>query len=126
MNRRLLTAVLAALLTALTLSACGGGAPATPAARSIAVDASEFAFAPNAFTATVGEELTFTVTNVGTLEHNFVVFDAAGTELARTSVPVGSNASATVTPSAAGTYEIVCDVAGHKEAGMVAALTVNP
>ena len=129
MNRRLLTIVLTALIAALALSACGGGGPAatpTPAARSIAVDASEFAFAPNAFTAKVGEELTFSVTNKGALEHNFVVFDALGKELARTTIAVGSNVSAKVTPSAAGAYEIVCDVPGHKEAGMVAALTVNP
>lgn len=126
MNRRLLTIVLAALVGALALSACGGGAPPPPAAKSIAVDASEFAFAPNAFTAKVGEELTFTITNKGSLEHNFVVFDPSGQELARTTIAVGSNASLKVTASAAGTYGIVCDVAGHKEAGMVAALTVSP
>lgn len=126
MIRRLSTILLVALIAALTISACGGGAPPPPAAKTVLVDASEFAFAPNAFTARVGEDITFTINNKGTLEHNFVVIDAAGAEIARTSVAVGSTASVKVTPSAAGTYQIVCDVAGHKEAGMVATLTVSP
>jgi len=125
MIRRYSPIVLVMLIAALALSACGGGTTPAPSAKAITLDAAEFSFTPNAFTAKVGEEVTFTITNKGTLEHNFVVFDSSGAELTRTSIAVGSSATAKVKPSAAGAYEIVCDVAGHKEAGMVATLTVS-
>ena len=129
MNRRFATLALVALVAALTLSACGGGAstPApAPAGKTFNVEQSEFKFEPNAFAAKVGEEITFKITNKGSLEHNFVVFDPSGKELARTTVAVGASGSLTVKPAVAGAYMIDCDIAGHREAGMVATLTVGP
>jgi uncharacterized cupredoxin-like copper-binding protein len=38
----------------------------------------------------------------------------------------GQTATKTFTAPAAGTYDIVCDEAGHKEAGMVGKLIVAP
>jgi uncharacterized cupredoxin-like copper-binding protein len=113
---------------ALILGACGGGdgTQPAPASKTFSVDATEFAFAPNTFTAKVGEAVSFTVTNNGTLEHNFVVFDPSGAELGRVVIPAGRSANVNVTPSAAGTYALVCDIPGHREAGMEGALTVNP
>lgn len=119
---------LAVVMIALALSACAGGAgevTSTPSASTISVEAIEFAFTPNTFTAQVGEELTFEITNNGTLEHNFVVLDPAGSELARTSIAFGATESVNVMPVEGGTYTIVCDIEGHQEAGMEAALNVQ-
>jgi plastocyanin len=127
MTRRYTSLVLAALIGALVLGACGGGAAPTaaPAAKAFTVEATEFAFSPNAFNAKVGDDITFTVTNAGTIEHNFVVFDPSGSEVSRTSIAVGAKATLNVKPATAGAYTIDCDIAGHKEAGMVATLTVT-
>jgi len=126
MTRRLSLIALFVLAVALALSACGGGGTSpAPSGKTFKVDASEFAFAPNAFSAKAGEEITFSITNKGTLEHNFVVFDPSGSELARVTIAAGSTASLKVKPAAAGAYAIDCDVPGHKGAGMVATLTVS-
>ena len=129
MIRRNAATILIALVTVLALSACtgAGGGEVTPApsASTISVEATEFAFTPNTFTAQVGEELTFEITNNGTLEHNFVVLDPAGDELARTSIAVGAAESVKIVPVEGGTYTIVCDIEGHQEAGMEAALNVQ-
>jgi plastocyanin len=127
--------ILIALVMILALSACtaaGGGEVApggeempAPSASTISIEATEFAFVPNTFTAQVGEELTFEITNNGTLEHNFVVLDPAGNELTRTSIAVGAVESVQIVPVEGGTYAIVCDIEGHQEQGMEAALTVQ-
>lgn len=128
MTRRFTLLVLAALIGALALTACGGGGGGGGGASSktFNVDATEFAFAPNTFDAKAGEEITFNVSNKGTLEHNFVVFDPSGAEIARGTIAVGATSPVKATPSAAGDYTVVCDVAGHKEAGMTGTLTVSP
>ncbi len=61
--------------------------------------------------------------NTGALPHDFSV------DALKISQPVESGASITVTiPADAkpGTYDFYCNVAGHKEAGMVGRLTVAP
>ena len=129
MTRKLFALTLCALAGALILVACGGGgAPATsaPEARLVAVSAADFTFTPNAYTAAVGEQLTFNVKNDGTLDHNFVVLDASGGELERLdAISVGTTKALNFSPTAAGTLTIVCDVAGHREAGMEASFTVS-
>ncbi len=129
LTRRFATTVLVALSAILTLNACAGGGEAgiepAPSARTISIEAGEYAFAPGTFTAKVGEELTFEITNNGTLEHNFVVLDPSGSELTRTNIAVGATASVTVMPLEAGTFAILCDIPGHREAGMEAILTVG-
>lgn len=126
MIRRSSTVWLIALIAAVLLAACGGGGTPQAAAKTFSLEATEFAFSPNAFDAKAGEEVTFKIKNAGTLEHNFVVFDPSGAELARTTIAVGATGSVTVKPAAAGSYAIDCDIPGHKEAGMVATLTVSP
>jgi uncharacterized cupredoxin-like copper-binding protein len=133
MIRRKAATLLAVLMIALALGACAGtsdqapGSDVPPAslASTITIEATEFAFTPSTFTAQVGEEITFEVTNNGTLEHNFVVLDPSGAEVARTSLAVGVTESVLVMPMLAGDYTIVCDIEGHQQAGMQAALTVE-
>lgn len=127
--RRIELLTMIALLLIAALAACGGGGGGgggSTTGRTINVEATEFAFNPNAFTGKVGEKITFKVTNKGTVDHNFVILNADGSqELAKMEVKLGTSNSLTFTPSAAGEYQIDCNIAGHKEAGMVGKLTVK-
>ena len=111
--------VMAALVAVTVLSACGGG---SPAALEIKVDASEFKFDPATITAQVGQPVRVTVTNTGSLEHTFTVTELGVDE----PLPVGQTIMVEFTPAQSGTFELVCTVPGHKEAGMVGTVTVNP
>ncbi len=95
-------------------------------ARPINVSATEFQFTPNKFEAKVGQKVTFKVTNKGTVEHNFVILSPDGSqELAKMSTQPGETKSLEFTPKEAVTYPIDCNIAGHKEAGMIGELVVK-
>lgn len=122
--------LLIVVVLAVALAACGGGGgggAAQPAAgKTYSVDATEFEFKPNAFSGTVGQKITFKINNKGTVDHNFVILSADGSqELTKTEVKVGSSVTLEFTPSAAGEYQIDCNLPGHKEAGMMGKLTVK-
>ena len=113
----------------LTLAACGGGGDgggtepttsAPPAGETLSVTATEFAFDPNALTASADTDVTISLTDAGTVEHDFTI-DEAGVKIA---VKPGETGSATVNLSA-GTYTFYCAVPGHREAGMEGTLTVS-
>ena len=128
---RIALLVLAGVLVVAILASCGGGGtggaqPAAASGKTYAVTATEFKFDPNQYDGKVGEKITFKVTNQGTIEHTFVIRSPDGSEvLAKTSAQPGQTTTLEFTPSAAGQYVIDCDIAGHKAAGMVGALTVN-
>ena len=123
--------VVIGLVLVVALAACGGGGggapqPASSSSSTFNVTATEFKFEPNTFNAKAGEQLTFKVTNKGTVDHNFVILSADGSqELAKTEIKVGQTATLNYTPPAAGTYQIDCNLPGHKEAGMTGTLTVK-
>ncbi len=120
---------LVVVVLAVGLTACGGGgggAPQPATGKVINVDTTEFAFNPNAFSGTVGQKLSFKINNKGTVDHNFVILNADGSqELAKTEVKVGTSATLDFTPTAAGEYQVDCNLPGHKEAGMVGKLIVK-
>ncbi|MEX2280567.1 MAG: multicopper oxidase domain-containing protein [Acidimicrobiia bacterium] len=64
--------------------------------------------------------VTFEIHNAGTVTHNFEI-DGVGVSPDATS---GETVIWEVDDLAAGTYEVICAIAGHKEAGMRATLTV--
>ncbi len=122
---------------ALILTACGGsggGAPST----SINVVLTDFQFSPNVFTVPAGAKISFTATNNGGVEHSFVIMkqgyqvkghftdaDRANIYWSKLSIPVGGTMQDSFTaPSQPGEYQIVCEVGGHFEAGMIAKLVV--
>jgi nitrite reductase (NO-forming) len=117
-----------ALGAALALTACGGGGstePTPPPPANFTVGALDaFKFDPETLSVKAGEQVTVVLDNKGVLEHNFVIDEF--------SVSVGPIAGATkstphtFTPTTAGTYTYYCNVPGHKEAGMIGTLTVNP
>ena len=71
MKRYLLLCV---VTLALTLAACGGGAsePEAPEPVSFTVEMTEYAFSPSELNVSVGQEVTLTLVNKGTLEHEIM------------------------------------------------------
>lgn len=124
------------LSSAIVLAACGGGGGA--ASTTINVTLTDFQFTPNSFTVPAGKEITLNATNNGAVDHSFVIMklghdltssftdaDQPNVYWEETAIPVGQTVSYTFTaPNEPGTYQIVCAVQGHFEAGMVAKLVV--
>jgi uncharacterized cupredoxin-like copper-binding protein len=115
------------------LAACGG-----PSTAELAMSMSEFSFSPASATVPAGAEVTLTLTNGGTIEHNWVLLDAGyqaaapfdaddqANVLAETKVAASQVQTFTFTaPADAGSLQIVCSIPGHLEAGMAASLTVD-
>jgi uncharacterized cupredoxin-like copper-binding protein len=133
-SQRILLLALVSVIVIALLAACSGGtvggtqAPASGSSggKTFNVTATEFQFTPNKFDAKVGQNLTFKVTNKGTVEHNFVILSPDGSqELTKISTQPGETKTLEFTPTEAVTYQIDCNIAGHKEAGMTGELTVK-
>ena len=88
-------------------------------AEEIHVQATEMAFTPAEVDLAAGEPVNVTVVNDGQLFHDFVL-DEAGVHL---NLDPGEQASAALTLDEPGTYQAICTVTGHADAGML--LTVN-
>ncbi len=86
----------------------------------IKVVAKEFAFAPKAITVPTGT-VQFVVTNTGAVEHSFVI-DAL--KVKSQTITPGKTVTFTAIVKA-GTYQVYCDVPGHKDIGMVATLAAK-
>jgi uncharacterized cupredoxin-like copper-binding protein len=95
-------------------------APAEDAGE-IHVQATEMAFTPAEFDLAAGETVNITVANDGQLFHDFVL-DEAGVHL---NLDPGEQARAALTLAEPGTYEAICTVTGHAEAGMVLTIDVH-
>jgi iron uptake system component EfeO len=89
----------------------------------VAVEASEFKFDPSTITVAAGE-VTFSVKNVGALEHEFEIFEGDRVIDEVEGLVPGLTKNLTVTLEA-GAYTYVCKLAGHEEQGMTGTLTVS-
>ena len=132
---RKLTVWIAMFIFSLYLAACGGG---TNVSTSISATMTDFQFTPNTFTVPAGEQIEFSATNNGAVDHSFVIMklgsevtsafsdqDQANVYWEESAVPAGQTVTDTFTaPSEPGAYQIVCAVPGHFEAGMIAKLVV--
>ncbi|MEM8903117.1 MAG: plastocyanin/azurin family copper-binding protein [Actinomycetota bacterium] len=115
----------------------GGGAVAAGPVTELTVGANEFAFDPANVELAVGEELTVTMENTGSVEHEWLVLnegvrltdEADFTEdmvLAGTDrVQGGESSTVSFTLDESGTYQVVCLVSGHLAAGMVGVVTAS-
>ena len=133
-SQRIVVLTRVGVLVIALLAACSGGtvggtkAPASGGSggKTFNVTATEFEFKPNKFEANVGQKVTFKVTNKGTVEHNFVILSPDGSqELTKMTTQPGETKTLEFTPTEAVTYQIDCNIAGHKEAGMVGELVVK-
>ena len=129
--RRISIVIMLAMGT-LLIAACGG-----PGTSEISVGMTDFSFTPSSGSISAGSEVTLSLTNNGSVDHNWVLMDASYTVttpfddsdqanvLTETTVAAGGSSTLTFTaPSEAGTYQVVCSIPGHLEAGMEASLTV--
>ncbi|HXM54608.1 MAG TPA: plastocyanin/azurin family copper-binding protein [Candidatus Dormibacteraeota bacterium] len=127
--RRAAQAAVAGLLV-LVLAACGGGGGAgggggtAQPSGSTKVAMSEFKFTPNAIDVKAGG--TLFLVNDGSVAHDMVVTDPGGAVKARSSlVQAGNSATFSLGNLPAGTYQVLCDLPGHKAAGMTGTLVVS-
>lgn len=124
------------------LAACAG-APSGP--QEITLTAMDLAFEPTAVEVVAGRPVILTMVNEGALEHDFSILEIPLAEPVEAdeeemqhdmstvevdpelhfSAPAGETRSIEFTPTKPGTYEFVCTVPGHKEAGMVGTLVVT-
>ncbi len=146
-RRRVLFALIGALLAATTLVACGGGGGTDQAGggpRTIEIAAlDELRFDPAEVRVEVGETVRFVVTNEGTMAHEFVLgpehvqeaHEMAATEgtghgEATEAMAVlemgepGDTKEATVTFDEPGEILYACHEPGHYEGGMVGTIVV--
>ena len=120
------------------VAACGGGStpsatPASPSASTgasgspsagvVAIEASEYKFDPATLSVPAGE-VTFSVTNVGSVEHEFEIFRDANVVDEIEGIVPGITLELTANLPA-GEYTDGCKLAGHEEQGMKGTLTVT-
>ena len=117
---RVLTIALAALL-GLALVSCGGGATQAPAGSTVKLTLSEFKYSTPTVEILADQKITLELKNAGTVEHDFTI-DAIGLKVL---AGPAKTVTRTVGPLKAGTYDVYCSIAGHKEAGMVGKLVVK-
>ena len=126
MYRRTLILFAAMVLVAIALAACGGGAAGTSSGGSsplnVTLTATEFKYDPNTINAAPGQTINITLKNTGSVDHTFV-FTPANFKM--TVSPGKSDTKTFTAPTAPGSYDFLCDVAGHKEAGMTGKLVVK-
>jgi plastocyanin len=130
-----------ALLVAVPLGACGddddAGGGDGAASTSIEATASEFQFDPDSWTVPAGEEFTIDFTNDGTVAHEWAVINL-GDDLDSEAdfaeekvlfeveaIPAGESTEQSFTVDEAGTYQVLCAIETHFDAGMEGTLTVE-
>lgn len=119
-----LTATAAATLM-IVLAACGGGEDPPPPGM-VRVEAKLTAFDSAAYEVE-GPTVTFEMTNFDTISHTIILEGdgAPGPDEFRLDVREQHTPTALSVELDPGTYTMVCDITGHREQGMVAALTVT-
>ena len=118
----------------LALGACGGD---DEASTSIDATASEFKFEPDSWTVPAGQEFTIAFDNRGSVEHEWAVInrgqdiesEAEFTEdkvlFEVEAIPAGESTTEKFTVDEAGTYQVICAIETHFNAGMEGTLTVE-
>ncbi len=124
MYRRVILFTVVALM-AMALAACGGGTSSSgggSSAANVTVTLTEFKFDPASVTAAPGQTVNLTLKNTGSAQHSWVIPDL---NLKYTVDPGKTDTKTFTAPAKAGTYTIICDIPGHKEAGMQGQLIVK-
>jgi uncharacterized cupredoxin-like copper-binding protein len=97
------------------------------AAQQVSITLREFSLTPDRVTVPQGQPVQFTITNAGTVEHNFKVeLPARGIEkqLFDTNLKPGESRSAEFTFATAGDWEMYCPVDAHEAHGMKGSIEV--
>jgi uncharacterized cupredoxin-like copper-binding protein len=117
--------------------ACGDGA-----STDLEATTTDFQFSPNTWTVPAGEEISIEITNDGSVLHEWVLLqpgvtieseaDLPATEeelladfvYVETEVEAGDTATLTFDAPPVGTYQVICAIETHYDAGMEGTLTV--
>jgi manganese oxidase len=99
----------------------GGVLNSAPSAESIHLAVREWSFEPQSLQLPTGRPVTLVLDNKGQLDHDISI-PALGVQL---TARAGKSASQTVTASKEGTFEFICSIPGHKEAGMRGSVVVG-
>lgn len=102
-------------------------APAAQAATEVKVIATDLKFNPATIQAKVGQPMKLILENKGAIEHDIhfptLKADQTATSL-KAHARAGQTSTVEFTPTAKGSYEYVCTIPGHKEAGMKGKINV--
>ncbi|BAD42137.1 conserved hypothetical protein [Symbiobacterium thermophilum IAM 14863] len=122
--RKLASLLVVALLSLGVLTGCGGGGGGNVKELTVEMGINgEMKFTPDVLEATKGETIKITLVNKDpNVAHNFLIpaFNVNSGQ-----VPPGQTATVEVKVTQSGEHDIICDVPGHREAGMVGKLIVN-
>jgi uncharacterized cupredoxin-like copper-binding protein len=123
MHKNWFAIVVMTLIVVAAGTACQPKVADASEAVDITVVTSEFKFNPDMLIVRVGQRVRVTLDNTkGTLKH-----DMHQPELnIHAEVEAGKKGIFEFTPTKTGTFDLVCDVPGHKDAGMVGKLIVQP
>jgi uncharacterized cupredoxin-like copper-binding protein len=109
----------------------------------IDVSMEEFMFTPTEWTVAADEEITVNLENNGSVEHEFVILQSGVTVGSEADLPEteeelladfvywedevepGESKTETFTAPSAGTYQVICAIEDHFDAGMTGTLTVE-
>jgi plastocyanin len=117
------------MLLGLVLSACSGNAGASSSGgTNVTITMADFSYTPATLTVPAGKVVNVTLINKGSVAHTWVLLKtpiqapaddkAKGDTIVSQSVDAGKTATFNFTAPAAGSYQVVCDLPGHLEAGM--------
>jgi plastocyanin len=134
--KRLSTRLLLVLGVVVVLAAaCGDDSDSDSASTDISAVATDFEFDPTDWTVPAGEEFTIDFTNDGNVEHEWAVmnteidseadFEEDKVLFEVEAIPAGESTSQGFTVDEAGTYQVVCAIESHFDAGMEGTLTVE-
>jgi uncharacterized cupredoxin-like copper-binding protein len=113
--------VVVLVVVVVALSGGGDGDGTAAPGSGIRVSMTDYAFEPDPLVLS-GDDKVVTVVNDGELPHDFVVPELGkGTP----DLPPGGELTIDFSDQPAGTYEVVCDITGHREAGMVSELIIE-
>ncbi len=115
--------------TAASSSGSGSGASSAASgaggAEALALSEKEFKILPAAPTLGHTGKVTITVKNTGAITHALAVDTPSGT-VSTGNIAPGATATLTVDLTKTGHYTFYCPIPGHRAAGMVGVLTVEP
>lgn len=112
------------LVLAAAVAGCGNQTTDASPAGSTKVTMIDYRFTPSTLEAKAGT-VTFFLINTGTQPHDMVVTSAKGTVLGRSQiVQSGDSATLTLKNLTPGSYDVSCDIPGHKDSGMTSKLNV--
>jgi plastocyanin len=112
----------AAVVAVTLLAACGGSSSSDVQGATFTVHAKDtLKFDKSSYTATAGD-LNIGYANDGSLAHTLLIDGQQGFKLQVDKSTKSTSGKVNLPP---GTYTLYCDIAGHRESGMQAKLTVT-